>query len=87
MAIHRDGSRGKLRPRTAGIGNDHPAEIFPKARTPFAAFTAPFHFAQGKLEVVPFHVRFKLTHYQFFQRAVHQRYNPRDAALKKETTA
>jgi hypothetical protein len=34
-----------------------------KARIYFAAFTAPFDFAQGRLKVVPFHDGFELTHY------------------------
>jgi len=29
----------------------------------FGAFAAPFDFAQGRLEVVPFHDGFKLRHY------------------------
>ena len=34
-----------------------------KALNHFIALTAPFDFAQGGLEVVPFHDRFKLAHY------------------------
>jgi hypothetical protein len=30
----------------------------------FGAFTAPFDFAQGRLEVVPFHDGFILRHYR-----------------------
>ena len=32
--------------------------------TTASTITAPFDFAQGRLEVVPFHDRFKLTHYR-----------------------
>ena len=41
---------------------NHPSGA--KAPFHFRAFAAPFDFALGRLEVVPFQNRFKLTHYR-----------------------